>query len=156
MSSATPESSRRSCAPTRPRRRTRPRERRPRRALRPTDPVGSDAGAAPARSRGSHRGMVSGGARRSPATERGYHAGREPGNKGRTYPVEVLTADEVRALLRACSRRAPTGVRHAALIVVLYRGGLRVAEALALHVRDVNAGAGTITVRHGKGDKRRT
>jgi site-specific recombinase XerD len=95
-------------------------------------------------------------ARRSPATAPGYHAGREPGNKGKTYPAEVLTADEVRALIRGCSNRAPTGVRNRALIVVLYRAGLRLDEALALRPKDVDAAAGTVTVLHGKGDQRRT
>ena len=55
-----------------------------------------------------------------------------PANRGRRYPAEFLTADEVRALLRACSSRAPTGIRNRALIACLYRGGLRLAEALAL------------------------
>ena len=31
-------------------------------------------------------------------THKGYHAGREPANKGRSFPVEVLTDDEVKAL----------------------------------------------------------
>lgn len=92
---------------------------------------------------------------RSPATRKGYHAGRQPANAGKTYPAEVLTGDEVRGLLRACSNRAPTGVRNRALIVLLYRGGLRVSEALALAPKDADADAGTITVLHGKGDKRR-
>jgi integrase/recombinase XerC len=41
------------------------------------------------------------------------------------------------------------------LIVVLYRGGLRMFEALALGVRDVDVETGTIRVRHGKGDRSR-
>ncbi len=84
-------------------------------------------------------------------TQKGYHAGREPANKGRSYPVEVLTDDEVKALIRACSSRAPTGIRNRALIVVLYRGGLRLGEALALQAKDVDPDAGTLTVLHGKG-----
>jgi site-specific recombinase XerD len=59
------------------------------------------------------------------------------------------------ALLKACSRRAPTGVRNAALIVVLYRTGLRIGEALALVPKDVDLSAGTVNVLHGKGDKSR-
>ncbi|MHC4404587.1 MAG: tyrosine-type recombinase/integrase [Planctomycetota bacterium] len=70
-------------------------------------------------------------------------------------PVETLTADEVRALLRCCSRRAPTGIRNAALIAVLYRSGLRISEALDLHPKDVDLEAGSIRVLHGKGDKSR-
>ena len=91
----------------------------------------------------------------SPATEKGFHAGREPANKGKKYPPEVLTPDEVRGLIEACSSRAPTGVRNRALIVVMYRGGLRVGETLALRPKDVDTTAGTLTVLHGKGDRRR-
>jgi site-specific recombinase XerD len=91
----------------------------------------------------------------SPAVEKGYHTGREPANKGKTYPPEVLTSDEVRGLIEACSSRAPTGIRNRALIVVMYRGGLRAGETLALRPKDVDTTAGTLTVLHGKGDRRR-
>jgi site-specific recombinase XerD len=70
-------------------------------------------------------------------------------------PIEPLTPDEARALIRGCSRRAPTGIRNAALFAVMYRGGLRLGEALALHPKDVDAAAGTIRVLHGKGDRAR-
>ena len=40
-----------------------------------------------------------------------------PANKGQSYPAEVLEPDEVRKLIRACSGRAPAGVRNRALIV---------------------------------------
>ncbi len=84
------------------------------------------------------------------------NATRTPANKGRTYPAEVLTPDEVRALLKACSHRAPTGVRNRALLMTLYRGGLRVSEALQLAPKDIDRAAGTVTVLRGKGGKRRT
>jgi site-specific recombinase XerD len=92
----------------------------------------------------------------SPVTTPGYHFGRTAPNKGRTFPAEVLTPDEAKSLIRACSSRAPTGVRNRALITVMYRGGLRLGEALALRPKDVNPDQGTITVLHGKGDRRRT
>ncbi|MGZ8774094.1 MAG: tyrosine-type recombinase/integrase [Acidimicrobiia bacterium] len=91
-----------------------------------------------------------------PITQPGYHLGREAPNKGRSFPVEVLTEDEVRALIRACSNRAPTGIRNRALITTMYRGGLRLGEALALKPKDIDPNRGTITVLHGKGDRRRT
>jgi site-specific recombinase XerD len=72
-----------------------------------------------------------------------------------TLPTENLTDDEIRALLRACSRRAPTGIRDRALITVMYRCGLRVSEALALPPHDIDASAGRLTVLRGKGGKRR-
>ena len=74
----------------------------------------------------------------------------------RRRPPEVLTEPEAIALIRACSTRAPTGVRNRALIAVLWRSGLRISEALALELRDVDLQAGSLWVRHGKGDKSRT
>ena len=82
--------------------------------------------------------------------------GREPANKGQKLPVEILTPEEVKALIRACSSRAPTGIRNRALLTLLYRGGLRLSEALALYPKDVDPDHGTVTVLHGKGNKRRT
>jgi site-specific recombinase XerD len=79
-----------------------------------------------------------------------------PANKGRKYPAEVLRPEEVTALLRACSTRAPSGIRNRALIAVLYRGGLRLAEALALDPKDVDLARGAVRVLHGKGDQART
>ncbi len=92
----------------------------------------------------------------SPAIAKGYRAGLASANAGRRFPAEILTPDEVRAVIGACSNRAPTGIRNRALIVVLYRGGLRISEALALKPKDVDAVSGTISVLHGKGDRRRT
>ena len=89
-------------------------------------------------------------------TDKGYHQGRTPANKGKTYPAEILTPDEANSLIGACSTRAPTGIRNRALVVVLYRGGLRLGEALDLRPKDADLEAGTITVLHGKGDRRRT
>ncbi len=70
-------------------------------------------------------------------------------------PVEVLTRTELDALLRACNRRSPSGLRDRALIALLYGSGLRVAEALALRPRDVDLDAGTVRVHRGKGSKAR-
>ena len=74
----------------------------------------------------------------------------------RKRPAQPLTRAEVEALLAACSRRAPTGVRNRALIAVLYRAGLRISEVLALRPCDVDPAAGTVRVLHGKGDRSRT
>lgn len=76
--------------------------------------------------------------------------------RSRKRPVEVLTSAEVSALLHQCSASAATGVRNRALISVMYRTGLRAAEALALRPADVNPERNTIRVLHGKGDKPRT
>jgi site-specific recombinase XerD len=74
----------------------------------------------------------------------------------RRQPPEVLTEPEAMALIKACSSRAPTGIRNRALIAVLWRSDLRISEALALELRDLDLQAGTLRVRHGKGDKPRT
>src|ERR1035438_6355127 len=59
------------------------------------------------------------------------------------------------SFFKTCSAKASTGLRNRALLTVLYRAGLRIAEALALRLKDVNVEAGTLTVLHGKGDRRR-
>jgi site-specific recombinase XerD len=81
---------------------------------------------------------------------------RTPPNKGKRYPPEILTPDEVKTLIRACSNRAPTGVRNRALLTVLYRGGLRIGEALALYPKDIDCDAGTVRILNGKGKRART
>jgi site-specific recombinase XerD len=85
----------------------------------------------------------------------GFHDGRIPGNKDKTYPAEILTPEEVLAMLLACPDNL-YGHRDRALITVMYRSGLRCAEALALQPKDVDLRVGSITVLHGKGDRRRT
>lgn len=70
-------------------------------------------------------------------------------NRGRTFAPETVSAEEAHRLLAACSRGA-TGTRNRALLVLLYRGGLRVGEALALRAEHVDSGSGTIRVRAGK------
>lgn len=62
----------------------------------------------------------------------------------------VLSVDEVGALLRAI--RKP---RYQAIAMVMYGAGLRIAEVLALEVRDIDGARGVLHVRHGKGDKAR-
>jgi integrase len=95
-------------------------------------------------------------AAQSSATFPGAHKGRTPANAGRTYPIQILTTDEARRLLAAPSARAPTGIRIRALLAVLYRAGLKAAEALALEERDLDEIQGTVSVRHWKGARHRT
>jgi integrase/recombinase XerD len=91
------------------------------------------------------------------ATRRlGSAPGQAPANKGRKFPAEPLTPAETDALIAACSATSRTGIRNRALLTVMYRGGLRVAEVLALKVSDVDAARGTIRVLHGKGNRART
>jgi site-specific recombinase XerD len=69
--------------------------------------------------------------------------------------ADLPTATEVEALMKASSPRAATGVRNRAMIAVAYRSGLRIGEILSLRPKDVDLDAGTINVRHGKGDRHR-
>jgi integrase len=92
----------------------------------------------------------------SPAIQPGYRKGQKPLSTGKTYPAEILTAGEVFALLDALPKTGPVGVRNRALIVLLWRTGLRIQEALDLEPKDIDFDRGTVTVLRGKGSKRRT
>lgn len=81
------------------------------------------------------------------------HHGNRAGN---LLPPEILTDAEVRAIMNACNPNRITGARNAALIVVLYRCGLRISEAISLQVKDVDLQAGCIRVLRGKGGRSRT
>jgi site-specific recombinase XerD len=94
------------------------------------------------------------GRRRSPATVPGYHAGRPPRNKGLRYPADPPTVEEIIAVMRQ-SGDDRHGIRLRALIVVLWRGGLRIREALALGEHDLDHRRGSLLVRNGKGGRRR-
>ena len=94
------------------------------------------------------------GRHRSPATTSRFHKGRAPRNKGLRYPPDPPTVDEIVAVMRAAGD-TPEGLRLRAIIVVLWRAGLRITEALALNETDLDPSRGSLVVRHGKGDKRR-
>ena len=94
------------------------------------------------------------GRRRSPATLPGFHAGRPPRNKGFRYPPDPPRVEEIIAVMRRAGE-TDHGLRLRALIVVLWRAGLRIGEAMALTEPDLDSGRGSILVRQGKGGKRR-
>lgn len=94
------------------------------------------------------------GRRRSPATTPGYLTGRAPRNKGMQYPPDPPRPEEIILVMRQAGHDRH-GLRMRALIAVLWRGGLRISEALALNETDVDAQRGSLLIRHGKGDKRR-
>src|SRR4051794_33708059 len=84
----------------------------------------------------------------------GLHAGRTPRNKGQRYPADPPTVAEIVAVMR----HAGSGLHAArlrALIVVLWRAGLRIHEALALGEADLDPRRGSLLVRRGKGGHRR-
>jgi integrase/recombinase XerD len=82
--------------------------------------------------------------------------GQPATNKDRKFPPEVLSTEEVAALIAGCSHKAPTGIRNRALIWLLYRSGLRVSEALDLRPADADLARHALRVLHGKGDKATT
>ena len=98
--------------------------------------------------------LDSAGRRRSPATMPGYHAGRPPRNKGMRYPADLPTVEEIVAVMRLTGENRH-GWRLRAIIVVVWRAGLRIQEALALAEHDLDRRRGSLLVRNGKGGKRR-
>jgi len=94
------------------------------------------------------------GRRRSPATLPDFHAGRAPRNKGIRYPADPPTVEEIIAVMRGAGDGVH-GRRLHGLIVVLWRAGLRIHEALALAEADLDARRGSLLVRRGKGGRRR-
>ncbi len=82
----------------------------------------------------------------------GYHQGRPPRNKGLRYPADPPTIEEIVAVMREVGEK-PDGLRLRALIVLLWRAGLRVSEALALAETDLDRSRGAVLVRRGKGGK---
>jgi site-specific recombinase XerD len=94
------------------------------------------------------------GRRRSPATMPGFHAGRPPRNKGGRYPADPPTVTEIVAVMRQAGDDLH-GRRLRGLVVVLWRAGLRIHEALALSEADLDPRRGSVLVRRGKGGRRR-
>lgn len=100
---------------------------------------------------------------RAVATYPGFNAGNKPRSKGRKYPPHPFKIQEIALLLQGCvtfSKHAGrpvriSGQRIRAAIVVMWRSGLRVQEMLDLHEHDLDFERRMITVRSGKGDKRR-
>jgi site-specific recombinase XerC len=94
------------------------------------------------------------GRRRSAATMPGHRRGQPPRNKGMRYPADPPSVEEIVLVMRQAGDR-PHGLRLRGLIVVMWRAGLRISEALALTESDLDLDRGAVLVRHGKGDKRR-
>lgn len=92
---------------------------------------------------------------RSRVTLPGHNKGRPNPRKGRVYPPEPFVVEDVVAILQACPD-TPHGRRLRALVVLLWRSGLRIFEALALVEQDLDDRQKLVHVRCGKGGKSRT
>jgi site-specific recombinase XerD len=70
------------------------------------------------------------------------HVGRTPHNKGIRYPADPPRVEQIIAVMRhAGEDRQVSGIR--AVIAVLWRGGLRISEALALSETDIDPARGS-------------
>jgi len=70
------------------------------------------------------------------------------------YPADPPTVEEIVAVMRQAAADRH-GWRLRAMIVVLWRAGLRVQEALTLAEHDLDSRRGSVLVRTGKGGRRR-
>jgi integrase len=91
---------------------------------------------------------------RSPVTKAGYRRGQAPANKGRTFPAEPLTRREMLTMIDSFPSGA-CGERNLAMVVTMWRTGIRVGEACALYPKDLDTDRGQLAVLHGKGDRDR-
>ena len=72
------------------------------------------------------------GRRRSPATTSSFHEGLPPRKQGPALPaVDPPRVEEIVAVMHAAGDSAE-GIRLRGIVVVLWRAGLRISEALAL------------------------
>jgi integrase/recombinase XerD len=74
---------------------------------------------------------------------------------GRKTPIDLLTNEEVRAMIDANSLVSSTGIRNRAIIAALYRMGLRASELCDLKIGDYRPAEKLVHVINGKGGKSR-
>src|SRR3954451_18593739 len=85
---------------------------------------------------------------------RDFHAGRPPRNRGHRYAADPPSVEEIVAVMRMAGD-GRYGCRLRGLIVVLWRAGLRIHEALALNESALDHRRGSMLVRRGKVGRRR-
>jgi integrase/recombinase XerD len=73
--------------------------------------------------------------------------------KGQKFHIQIYSKEEVMALLGQCNNGL-SGLRNKVLLIVLYRCGLRISEAIGIRSSDYNSSEGTIRII-GKGNKMR-
>ena len=75
--------------------------------------------------------------------------GQSPANKGRRYPADPPRVEEIVAVMRRAGD-GPYGLRLRGLIVVLWRSGLRITEALDLNESDLDLSQGAFSFAAGR------
>ncbi len=70
-------------------------------------------------------------------------------------PQEVLSVDEVNAVLNAIDTETPEGIRDRAMIELLYSTGIRRSELCRIKNQDIDVKRQSLMVREGKGGKDR-
>lgn len=68
---------------------------------------------------------------------------------------KVVNKKGVEDMLRQINTRCPTGCRNYAIVMIMYRAGLRVQEVCNLTLADINTETGSIYIQQGKGKKDR-
>ena len=74
-----------------------------------------------------------------------FGTGRRPANKGRRYPADPPRVEEIVAVMRQAGTDG-YGLRLRGLIVMLWRAGLRISEALALTESDLESVRGSVLI----------
>lgn len=83
-------------------------------------------------------------------------------NLGRTFPPDPIKVEEFAKLLSVCQPLTNgleghlSAMRLRALLVILFRTGVRISEALAFDENDLDQDQQALIVKRGKGGKRRT
>lgn len=79
--------------------------------------------------------------------------------KKETVEYDLLTEQEIEQILTGKLPRFSqyqTSLRNRALVILVLTSGMRVSELINLHIGDLDFDKHIITVRHGKGDKKRS
>ena len=74
---------------------------------------------------------------------------------GSSLPPHVLTLKETEAIMNAVNLSNPLGLRDRAILETLFSTGIRRGELTRLKLYDLDGEGGTLTIRHGKGNKDR-
>ena len=68
---------------------------------------------------------------------------------------KIIDQKSVKKLLSKINLSCPTGIRNYAIIMAMYRGGLRVSEVCNLTLSDIDFDSGILYIQQGKGSKDR-